>query len=118
MDAFRITPDLAGGTALSGTEAIDLTVQVPFTYRLAEARLTLGAVSADLGDLSITLDSELGAGFDNVISTPDPDEDLAATTSFRYADIVPPIIFPGDAIKIAWPNVGGKAWALDIIGVR
>ena len=116
MNFFRMTTKHTGGAALTGNGAISLTVQVPEAYKLAEVRLTLGAVSADLATLVISLDSEMGAAWDTILATPDPNEDLAAALAFRFADPAPPVIFPGDKVKIVWPNAGGKTWAIDIIG--
>jgi len=118
MNEFRMNTKHTGGVALTGAEAIALTLQVSDVYKLAEVRLTLGAVSADLDDFVISLDSEMGAAWDSILAAPDPNDDLAAALAFRFADPVPPVIFPGDKVKIVWPNAGGKAWAIDIIGTR
>ena len=116
MNFFRMTTSHTGGAALTGAEAIALTITNNQAYRLAEVRLTLGAVSADLADFVVSLDSEIGAAWDTILATPDPNEDLANALAFRFADPAPPVIFPGDKVKIVWPNAGGKTWAIDIIG--
>jgi len=68
--------------------------------------------------MAVSLDSRLGDEYDHELAAPDTNEDLTAVTSWRYADPVPPVIFPGDAVKVAWPNTGNVAWAVEIIGER
>jgi len=117
MNEFRMTSSHTGGAALTGNGAVNLVIENNNTYKLAEMRLTLGTVSTDLADFSVRLDSEMGAPFGHILGAPDPDDDLFVTTSFRIADQVPPIIFPGDKVVITWPNAGGVIWAIDLIGL-
>jgi hypothetical protein len=99
----------------SGSGAIAISLQQKQAYKLAEVRLTLSAATTDLGDFAVSLDSELGTAFNTVLCRPDSEEDLTVVTSFRYADPVPPIVFPGDVLMVAWPNTGTKTWAVEII---
>jgi len=98
----------------SGAIAISVTKRHPF--KVAEVRLTLGATATDLGDMSVSIDSRMGSAYDHELAAPDTNEDLATVTSWRYADPVPTIIFPGDALKVTWPNTGNKSWAVEILG--
>ena len=116
MGLARITEGETGA-AHSGNGAVSITIEKKQLYRLAEVRLTLGAVVADLDAFAVRLDSALGAGFDHLLAAPDANEDLAVVKSFRYADPVPPVIFPGDKVTIIWPNAGGVAWAVEIISL-
>lgn len=100
----------------SGAGAVAISVAKLHPFKVAEVRLTLGATSADLGDLSVSIDSRLGSAYDHELAAPDANEDLTLVTSWRYADPVPTIIFPGDALKVTWPNAGDKAWAVEILG--
>ena len=111
MNEFRI--DNATGEGI-----VAITIDREDLYKLAEIRLTLSAATTDLGEFVVRLDSELGADYDTILATPDPNDDLAAATSFRFADPVPPVIFPGDKVLINWPNAGLVTWAIDIIGTR
>ena len=103
----------------TGAEAVNIAIPNQpgaSAYRLLEVRLHLNEAAADLSSFAVSLDSELGAAYDSVLAAPDPDEDLTVVTSWRYADPVPPVIFPGDTLKITWPNAGGKTWAIEVIG--
>lgn len=100
----------------SGSGAIAISISKNHPFKVSEIRLTLGATSSDLGDLAVSIDSRLGAAYDHELAAPDPNEDLTAVTSWRYADPVPPIVFPGDSLKVTWPNTGNKAWAVEILG--
>ena len=111
MNEFRIS-------SATGEGIMALTIDRADIYRLAEVRLTLSGVVTDLDEFIIRLDSELGADYDTILATPDPNDDLAAATSFRFADPVPPVIFPGDKVLVNWPNAGTVTWAIDIIGTR
>ena len=116
MKEFRMTSIHTGGAPLTGNGPIALAIRRENAYGLAEMRLTLGAPAADLSSFALRLDAENGPAFDHILAAPDPNEDLAVVTSFRYADPVPPAIFPGDSVSITWPNAGGVVWAIDIIG--
>ena len=118
MKIFRMNASHAGGSALTGAAAIDLSFDFSMPYLLREVRLKLSAVTTDLDDFVISLDSETGAAYDSIIAMPDATEDLTVVTTFRYADPVPMIIFPGDRVKVEWPNTGTKTWAVDVIGER
>jgi len=101
----------------TGAAAINMTVTDNLPFFVQEIRLTLSAVTTDLDDFEARIDSELGSAFDHLVCAPDGvNEDLSVVTSYRYADIVPVVIFPGDALKITWPNVGTKTWAVEVIG--
>jgi len=116
MNEFRINTSNTGGSALTGSGAINLTIQPPISCRLLEARLSLDEPATDLSSFAINLDSGLGAAWDSILAAPDPvAQDLSVVTSWRYADPVPPIVFHDDRIVVSWPNAGGVTWALDII---
>lgn len=101
----------------TGAGAINISHSQSHAYLLKEVRLTLSAVTTDLDDLAVSIDSSLGAAYDTTLAIPDGDSaDLTAITSWRYADPVPPVIIPGDVLKITWPNTGTKTWAIEIIG--
>jgi len=98
----------------AGVVAMTVTDSAPFFVK--EVRLTISAATTDLEEFAVSIDSELGSEYDHLLSAPSADEDLSAVTSFRFADPVPPVIFPGDRLKINWPNIGTKTWAVEVIG--
>jgi hypothetical protein len=99
----------------TGAAAIDIDRQMGVPYKLAEVRLHLSATTTDLANLTIAIDSSLGAAYDVLIVKP-TGTDLTTITDWRYAPEVPPLIFPGDVLKIDWANTGTKTYGIEIIG--
>lgn len=110
MSVFRIMHQ-------TGSGAVAINHIHAQAYRVAEIRLHLGGTVTDLKNLLAKIDSEHGAAYDFLVAKPDSySADLTAITDWRYADLVPPIVFPGDRLKVDWPNTGNVTWSIEIIG--
>ena len=78
---------------------------------LIEVRIHLDAPSATAENLVVSIDSGLGATYDQILAT----QDMNTLADYRYAPSVPVPLFAGDIIKVAWGNTNTKTYGLEII---
>lgn len=98
----------------TGSGAVAITISKNYAFEMAEIRVTLGADSTDLADLSVSVDSRHGSAYDHEIAA--PDSPASTVRSWRYADLVPFTIFPGDVLEITWPNTDTVTWGIEVLG--
>lgn len=96
-------------TAAAGAVAMVIDPDVP-AFQLEEIRVTLDGVGT-AGTLTVTLDSGLGATYDNLIYSQD-------MTAVRYIDYMGPrpqrFTHPDDRLLIAWANANNCEYGIEV----
>ena len=92
----------------TGAVAIDHTItHVAPTFYLTELKIHCSAAGG-AGNLTITLDSILGAVYDAVLLT----QDMTSIADLLWQPTRPILLSQGDILTVAWANAGTKTWGL------
>lgn len=94
----------------TGAAAVSQTITFTDDVELKEFRIHLSAAGG-AGNLTITLDSALGAAYDSVLLT----QDMTAVTDYVWRPSPGPHFMKDDKIVIAWANAGTKTYGLEVI---
>jgi len=94
----------------TGAAAVSQTITFTDDVELREFRIHLSAAGG-AGNLTITLDSVLGAAYDAVLLT----QDMTSVVDYVWRPSPGPMFMVGDKIVIAWANAGEKTYGLEVI---
>jgi hypothetical protein len=100
----------------TGSAAASLSYTVPTggTFDLNSVTVTLSAAPTTSENLTVTLDSAIGAAYDVVLYTVDPS--ATSATSITWQPTVPLYLRPGDAVTLAYTNTDTRTWGATITG--
>lgn len=97
---------------LGGTETCTVAIAPNCPFELMEVAVKLNAVPTTSEDFTFTLDSILGANFDDTIIT--KDLSTLSAPSYIWAPDVPLIFIKGDICRAVWANTDGKTHGIKI----
>ena len=100
----------------TGSAAVSLSYTVPTgaTYELNSVTIKFSAAPTTSENLTIVLDSALGAAYDVVLYKVDPS--ATAATSVVWQPAIPLSLHPGDVVTLAYTNTDTRTWGATITG--
>lgn len=94
----------------TGAAAVSKTITFTKAAKLKEVRVHLSAAGA-AGDLTITMDSSLGAAYDTVLLT----QDMTSVVNYQWRPDSDLFLQSGDAIVTAWANASTRTYGIEFI---
>ena len=100
----------------TGSAAVSLSYTVPSgaTFDLNSVTVKFSAAPTTSENLTITLDSALGAAYDVLLYSVDPS--ATSATSIVWQPDAPLYLAPGDVVTLAYTNTDGRTWGATIAG--
>ena len=100
----------------TGAAAVSLSYTVPSgaTFDLNSVTIKFSAAPVSAENLTITLDSAIGAAYDVLLYSVDPS--ATAATSIVWQPDAPLYLSPGDVVTLAYTNTDTRTWGATIAG--
>lgn len=95
----------------TGAAAVSMTVAPGVAFQIEEIRVHLSAAGGAVENLTITLDSGVGAAYDTVLLT----QAMNAVTDLVWQPPRPYIFSRGDEIDIAYANTNTRTYGIEVI---
>lgn len=108
MANLRVSDTGAGAVSLS------YTVPAGATFDLNSVTIAFSPAPTTAENLTIVLDSALGAAYDVTLYTVDPS--ATSATSIVWQPGAPLYLQPGDVVTVAYTNTDGRTWGATIAG--
>lgn len=114
-DRLCIYTDTATGSAALAKTLAPKEVGAGIQFRLLGFRIHLTSSYATAENLTITLDSNLGAAYDAVVYTQAMTGLTSLVADYQTGDFGCEYFNPGDELDFAWANTGAKEYGLEIL---
>ena len=98
----------------SGAVSLSYTAPAGATFELNSVTIKFSAAPVTSQNLTIVLDSSLGAAYDVTLYSVDPS--ATAATSIVWQPAAPLYLQPGDVVTLAYTNTDGRTWGATIAG--
>lgn len=94
--------------------SLSYTVPAGGTFDLNSVTIKFSAAPTTAEDLTVTLDSAIGAAYDAVLYKVDPS--VTSATSIVWQPNAPLYLRPGDVVTLAYTNTDTRTWGATITG--
>lgn len=98
----------------SGAVSLSYTVPAGATFDLNSVTIKFSAAPVTGQNLTIVLDSAVGAAYDVTLYSVDPS--VSAATTILWQPPAPLYLRPGDVVTLSYTNTDGRTWGATITG--
>ena len=114
-NSFTLLHQVGGASTFAaetfaGTETGKVVLAPGVPFKLLEMGIHLSSASATAENLTVTLDANKGAAWDEVILS----QGMNTVADYAYIFDTPRVFEAGDKLRWAWTNTNARTWAMTI----